>query len=180
MESLLRLSGKWLLSSDLLSLSRHYEGWICADKPTKGLLGDDDEATDLATLEKRLAEKHQQSKHESLASQASQSNPTSPSQATSGHDGVDSTPQSALTSPEPTKEREFRRDHSPPSDGKNEEEVAALSEMMCSLVTNQQGETRYIGEHRRNLSTSGADWYLCNRIIFWFLYIFAEGYSVGE
>ncbi|KAI0877038.1 N-terminal binuclear Zn cluster-containing protein [Hypoxylon argillaceum] len=110
-----------------------------------GLLGDDDEATDLATLEKRLAEKHQQSKHESLASQASQSNPTSPSQATSGHDGVDSTPQSALTSPEPTKEREFRRDHSPPSDGKNEEEVAALSEMMCSLVTNQQGETRYIG-----------------------------------
>ncbi|KAI0119914.1 N-terminal binuclear Zn cluster-containing protein [Nemania sp. FL0031] len=110
-----------------------------------GLLGEDDEATDLATLEKRLAEKHQQSKIGSIASQASQSTPTSPSQATSGPDGLDSTPQSALTSPEPTKEREFRRDHSPSPDGKNEEEVAALSEMMCSLVTNQQGETRYIG-----------------------------------
>ncbi|KAJ8123252.1 hypothetical protein ONZ43_g753 [Nemania bipapillata] len=110
-----------------------------------GLLGEDDEATDLATLEKRLADQRQQSKTGSLASQASQSNPTSPSQATSGPDGVDSTPQSALTSPEPTKEREFKRDHSPPYDVKDEEEVAALSEMMCSLVTNQQGETRYIG-----------------------------------
>ncbi|KAI1180811.1 N-terminal binuclear Zn cluster-containing protein [Nemania sp. FL0916] len=110
-----------------------------------GLLGDDDEATDLATLEKRLAEKHQQSKIGSRASQASHSNPTSPSQATSGADGLDSTPQSALTSPEPTKERDFQRDHSLPPNGKSEEEVAALSEMMCSLVTNQQGETRYIG-----------------------------------
>ncbi|KAI0490951.1 N-terminal binuclear Zn cluster-containing protein [Xylaria cf. heliscus] len=110
-----------------------------------GLLGEDDEATDLATLEKRLAEKRQQSKHGSLASQASLSNPTSPSQATSGPDGLDSAPQSALTSPEPIKEREFKRDHSPPPDGKSEEEVEALSEMMCSLVTNPQGETRYIG-----------------------------------
>jgi hypothetical protein len=116
-----------------------------ANKFFPGLLGDDDEATDLATLEKRLAEKHQQSKHASHASQASQSSPTSPSQATSAPDGSDSTPQSALTSPEPTKEREFTRDYSPPSDGKSESEVAALSEMMCSLVTNGQGETSYIG-----------------------------------
>ncbi|KAI1819051.1 N-terminal binuclear Zn cluster-containing protein [Xylaria intraflava] len=110
-----------------------------------GLLGDDDETTDLATLEKRLAEKRQNSKHASQASQASQSSATSPSQAASGLDGVESAPPSALTSPEPAKERENRRDFSPPSDGKGEEEVAALSEMMCSLVTNQQGETRYIG-----------------------------------
>lgn len=107
-----------------------------------GLLGDDDETTDLATLEKRLAEKHQHMKNISMALQ---SNPTSPSQSTSGHDGVESTPQSALTSPEPMKDRDSRRDASPPQDEKSEEEVAALSEMMCSLVTNQQGETRYIG-----------------------------------
>ncbi|KAI1366584.1 N-terminal binuclear Zn cluster-containing protein [Xylaria arbuscula] len=110
-----------------------------------GLLGEDDEATDLATLEKRLMEKQHQSKHGSIGSQASHSNPTSPSQTTSGHDGLDSAPQSALTSPEPTKEREFGRDRSPSSDLRNEEEVEALSEMMCSLVTNQEGETRYIG-----------------------------------
>ncbi|KAI0021928.1 N-terminal binuclear Zn cluster-containing protein [Xylariomycetidae sp. FL0641] len=108
-----------------------------------GLLGEDDESTDLATLEKRLAEKHQQSRQ---ASQALTSNPTSPAQTTSGHEGPASTPQSSLTSPEPTKEKEFRRDQSEqPESKKDEEEVAALSEMMCSLVTNQSGETRYIG-----------------------------------
>ncbi|KAI0897813.1 N-terminal binuclear Zn cluster-containing protein [Annulohypoxylon nitens] len=108
-----------------------------------GLLGDDDESTDLATLEKRLSEKHQQSRQ---ASQALTSNPTSPSQATSGHDGTVSTPRSSITSPEPSREKDFRKDHSPqPEKPKDEEEVEALSEMMCSLVTNQSGETRYIG-----------------------------------
>ncbi|KAI8964019.1 N-terminal binuclear Zn cluster-containing protein [Daldinia sp. FL1419] len=118
MESLLRLSDK------------------------KGLLGDDDESTDLATLEKRLAEKHQQSRQ---ASQAATSNPTSPSQATSGHDGAASTPRSSLTSPEPTKDRDYRKDGSPQPERPKDEEVESLSEMMCSLVTNQSGETRYIG-----------------------------------
>ncbi|OTA92649.1 hypothetical protein M434DRAFT_31670 [Hypoxylon sp. CO27-5] len=108
-----------------------------------GLLGDDDESTDLATLEKRLAEKHQLSRQ---ASQAATSNPTSPSQATSGHDGTASTPRSSLTSPEPSNQRDFKKDNSPqPEKLKDEEEVEALSEMMCSLVTNQSGETRYIG-----------------------------------
>ncbi|KAI1341992.1 N-terminal binuclear Zn cluster-containing protein [Xylariaceae sp. FL0016] len=123
-----------------------------------GLLGDDDESTDLATLEKRLAEKHQ---HSRQASQAPQSNPTSPSQATSGRDGTASTPQSSLTSPEPTKDKEFKRDHShEPEEKKDEEEVAALSEMMCSLVTNQSGETRYIGSSSgfSIFSPKGIEW----------------------
>ncbi|KAI0166901.1 N-terminal binuclear Zn cluster-containing protein [Hypoxylon sp. FL1284] len=108
-----------------------------------GLLGDDDESTDLATLEKRLAEKHQQSRQ---ASTAATSNPTSPSQATSGQDGPLSTPRSSITSPEPEKKWDPRKDASPqPEKAKDEEEVEALSEMMCSLVTNQSGETRYIG-----------------------------------
>ncbi|KAI1117235.1 N-terminal binuclear Zn cluster-containing protein [Nemania sp. NC0429] len=125
-----------------------------------GLLGEDDEATDLATLEKRLAEKHLQSKTGSHASQSSHSNVTSPSQATSGPDGSDSTPRSSFTSPEPPRERESRGEHSPPSDRKNEEEVAALSEMMCSLVTNQQGETRYIGSSSgfSIFSPKGIEW----------------------
>ncbi|KAK3326530.1 fungal-specific transcription factor domain-containing protein [Apodospora peruviana] len=109
-----------------------------------GLLGEDDNgATDLGTLEKKLAEKHQQSRQ---ASQAA-SNPTSPSQATSGQDGNPSTPRSSLASPEPMKESEKRKSLTPPEEKKSaeEEEVAALSEMMCSLVTNTHGETRYIG-----------------------------------
>ncbi|KAK0666854.1 6c6d08f8-8b27-48d1-a5e9-ee3a8a61eadc [Cercophora samala] len=110
-----------------------------------GLLGEDDNgATDLGTLEKKLAEKQQQSRQ---ASQAA-SNPTSPSQATSGHDGNVSTPQSSLASPEPAKDsKDKRKSITPDKDGQEEEqeEVAELSEMMCSLVTNTSGETRYIG-----------------------------------
>ncbi|KAI8225350.1 Fusaridione A cluster transcription factor fsdR [Colletotrichum sp. SAR 10_99] len=114
-----------------------------------GLLGEDDNGeTDLGTLEKRLAEKHQQSRQ---ASQVA-SNPTSPSQATSGQNENESTPQSAIASPEPTKdshkepkEGERRKSVHPEEPEKSEEEVEALSEMMCSLVTNQSGETRYIG-----------------------------------
>lgn len=46
------------------------------------------------------------------------------------------TPNSSTDSPEPPKAPE----------GPEEEEVEALSDMMCSLVTNNCGESRYIGE----------------------------------
>lgn len=116
----------------------------CALTPSRsGLLGEDDGATDLGTLEKKLAEKKQESRQ---ASQAAVSNPTSPSLATSAQEGAASTPRSSLTSPEPPKEGEEKRksvDGGRPQE--SEEEVEALSEMMCSLVTNTSGETRYIG-----------------------------------
>lgn len=76
------------------------------------------------------------------------SNPTSPSQVPSAAEGAHSTPQSTLTSPEPGKEShkdDKRKSITPAEDNQEEEEVEALSEMMCSLVTNQCGETRYIG-----------------------------------
>lgn len=108
------------------------------------MLGEDDGATDLGTLEKKLAEKRQESRQ---ASQACQSTPTSPSQATSAHEGGESTPRSSLTSPEPPKDkdRDERRKSTDGQRQEGEEEVEALSEMMCSLVTNNSGETRYIG-----------------------------------
>jgi hypothetical protein len=109
-----------------------------------GLLGEDDNgATDLGTLEKKLAEKHQQSRQ---ASQAV-SDPTSP-QPAPGRDGSASTPHSSLASPEPVKDSDkTMRSATPEKDGQDDEreEVAELSEMMCSLVTNTNGETRYIG-----------------------------------
>jgi hypothetical protein len=55
-----------------------------------------------------------------------------------------------MNSPEPTtKETEKRESTTPEKDKPEEEqEVSALSEMMCSLVTNNDGDTRYIGECR--------------------------------
>ncbi|KAK4168980.1 6c6d08f8-8b27-48d1-a5e9-ee3a8a61eadc [Cladorrhinum sp. PSN259] len=117
-----------------------------------GLLGEDDNgATDLGTLEKKLAEqKQQQSRQPSQAA----SNPTSPSHTASGQDGNASTPRSSLASPgpEPIKDSAEKRKSFTPDKEKDKasqdgegEQVAELSEMMCSLVTNNEGETRYIG-----------------------------------
>ncbi|EAQ90482.1 hypothetical protein CHGG_02417 [Chaetomium globosum CBS 148.51] len=108
-----------------------------------GLLDEDDNgATDLGTLEKKLVEKHQQSRQ---ASQAV-SDPTSPPPVP-GQEARASTPHSSLASPESAKDSDKMNSITPEKDSQDgeREEVAELSEMMCSLVTNTNGETRYIG-----------------------------------
>jgi hypothetical protein len=109
-----------------------------------GLLNEDDNGrTDLGTLEKRLAEKDMSRRASAIPGG---SHPTSPSQGTGTtpqQDGNISSPQSSLTSPEPQSEKDAERRDEPP---KTAEEVEALSDMMCSLVTNNCGETRYIGK----------------------------------
>lgn len=86
------------------------------------------------------------------------SSPTSPSQGTPGQEGTGSTPQSALTSPEPVREthriNDKRKSVVSADESQEGEEVEALSEMMCSLVTNQCGETRYIGTRRSTLTVT--------------------------
>lgn len=111
-----------------------------------GLLGEDEE-TDLGALEKRLEEKKSQSRQ---ASTAAGSNPTSPrSQATSAQEGPTS-PSSVTSSKEKERKKEEKDDKkeylSPTVEQEEEEDVEALSDMMCSLVTNQSGETRYLGK----------------------------------
>ncbi|KAL7823283.1 N-terminal binuclear Zn cluster-containing protein [Trichoderma gracile] len=106
-----------------------------------GILVNDDD--DLAELEKRLTEKAQQT------AGAQSSAPSSPSRLTFESDGTAS-PRSSVTSPGFQKDKDRRQDdkHKPiatPVSLQGEEEVEALSEMMCSLVTNNCGETRYIG-----------------------------------
>lgn len=136
--------------SDITGLTTNRAVHSDADyRSVVGILGEDENGEmDLGMLERKLVEKHQ------LSRQASQavSQPTSPSQATSGQDGTSSsTPRSSLTSPEPSRDKDHDHDKrksvppGPPEEKKPEEEVEALSEMMCSLVTNNSGETRYIG-----------------------------------
>ena len=127
-----------------------------------GLLGEDDDDTDLGTLEKKLAEKQRETSRQ--GSQAA-SNPSSPSHTVSGNE--ESTPHSSVASPEHAREGEgapgssaagpsggstenggkkSASSSSEKKSGKKEEEAESLSEMMCSLVTNNFGETRYIGK----------------------------------
>lgn len=94
---------------------------------------DDDGSTDLATLEKRLADRAGQS--------TTPRNSTSDDMRASAAPTAQHTPAPALPSPRSgtaSPEPEKR----PNGEAKEED---ALAEMMCSLVTNNCGETRYIG-----------------------------------
>ncbi|KAL8630922.1 hypothetical protein Q9189_003339 [Teloschistes chrysophthalmus] len=107
-----------------------------------GLLSDEDvDRTDLSMLEKRLVDKTTARSNSSTPSDTPQSQRGSqpPPSANSGSllspasANKLPTPQSMSNSPQPAEETN------------REEEVEALSDMMCSLVTNNCGETRYIG-----------------------------------
>lgn len=120
MESLLRLSG--LLSEN------------------------DDGSTDLGTLEKRLAHKSARKSSVSFAEGTPRTAESTP--APSRHEGSESHHGTPIhidaDAPSPAS------DFSTPEEAskepkKTEAEVEALSDMMCSLVTNNCGETRYIG-----------------------------------
>lgn len=137
-----------------------------------GLLSEDDGGkTDLGTLEKRLADR-------SLANGANPlkmarnlgaqgvMQPTTTSQSTP-HAESQSTPRTTNASPEPQKD--------------SETEVEALSDMMCSLVTNNCGETRYIGKlFVKYLSSHLPKLISCSRIIIRVLNILAKRHSMGE
>lgn len=103
-----------------------------------GLLTEADAGkTDLSALEKRFADKSSQpgglSSKQSTASfgfnQTSQPSPITSTPHADSH----TSPRTAATSPDSQKETEA--------------ELDSLSDMMCSLVTNNCGETRYIGNH---------------------------------
>ena len=106
-----------------------------------GLLNEEDgDRTDLGTLEKRLANRGS-SQIGSLTPVASPPGSGRGSQLPLPNDSAHSTPQrdrlptpgSSMASPAPPARRE--------------DEVEALSDMMCSLVTNHCGETKYIGTY---------------------------------
>jgi len=143
MESLLRLSGTFRLTPTTFA-----SGELA--KPFIGLLSEDDNGrTDLGTLEKRLADKNLSQR----TSAAPGSNPTSPSQSTP-NEGSGSTPRSTLTSPEPPNKNGDKQRRTSGTPEKTQEEVEALSDMMCSLVTNNCGETRYIGKNYLDMNVA--------------------------
>jgi len=104
-----------------------------------GLISEDDLAkTDLGTLEKRLADR-------SLANGANASKNANRSGSANAAGSHNSTPRVDSQSSPRTSAA------SPESQKGSETEVEALSDMMCSLVTNNCGETRYIGRYATGL-----------------------------
>lgn len=108
-----------------------------------GLLGrEDDDRTDLGTLERRLADKTYSQSNGGTPTKDSASSSNSGSQPRTLQSPHDTPQLEKMPTPIHSPEDEPPRDQ--PPRGK-EEAVEELSDMMCSLVTNNCGETRYIG-----------------------------------
>ena len=111
-----------------------------------GLLSDQDaETTDLQTLEQKLVEKNAQMSKENGVSRdpsPASGDSTSPTVETSA---------AAATAGASEKTNGHKSSENAPN-GRKDEAVEALSEAMCSLVTNNYGDTRYIGESRPNIN----------------------------
>lgn len=106
-----------------------------------GLLSEDEAGkTDLGTLEKRLAEKASAKENGAKATES----PAPPKSG--GSSSVhESSPRPGSTRDSHDTPRDTITTPSTVDGDKSREEVENLSEAMCSLVTNNVGETRYIG-----------------------------------
>ncbi|KAI4177077.1 MAG: hypothetical protein LQ343_000559 [Gyalolechia ehrenbergii] len=106
-----------------------------------GLLSDEDvDRTDLGTLEKKLADK--------TLSKSPAATPANTPKRSLSVSQLPATLSPRITTPQANKIPSPQSSAASPKSTENEkpeEEVEALSDMMCSLVTNNCGETRYIG-----------------------------------
>lgn len=114
-----------------------------------GLLAEDDGGrTDLGTLEKKLAERQSQQPRSTVTSPQESQHSSSRGGAQPVQTPVAATPQDQQTGPQGQGANVSSPDG--PNTSKNPfnkdpKEVDALADQMCSLITNQCGETRYIG-----------------------------------
>ena len=106
-----------------------------------GLLSEEDGGkTDLGTLEKRLADRSMSAGAPPAAKSPSRF--TAPPSATQSQQNTASRHSTPRVESQPSP---HTAPTSPESQRDSEPEVEGLSDMMCSLVTNNCGETRYIG-----------------------------------
>jgi hypothetical protein len=133
--------------------AKYIEGLENRMRRLEGLLkmaGIADSETDIPSIERRLQQAQQQSQHNDLNSFSAATAAARSSLENAGNSRTGSLhstpPQDSNSSP--------RVADSPVSQEDKEHEVEALSDMMCSLVTNNCGETRYIGMYMHILRQS--------------------------
>ncbi len=108
-----------------------------------GLLSEEEAGkTDLGTLEKRLAEKASSKEPTVQRTETAQ-----PSKSSSASIAPENSPRPGSSRESLETPRDTVTSPSTEDDKPNQAEVENLSEAMCSLVTNNVGETRYIGLH---------------------------------
>lgn len=148
-----------------------------------GLLSEGDAQTDLGTLEKRLADKTTTGSKTATPSRTSEASGPAPGARSESIPSYQNTPQqprlasptSGMASPEPPPRNGSQRNG---TQEKPEQEVDSLSDMMCSLVTNNCGETRYIGSISPRYNTQSTLTFV--RLFIWFLHLLAERHTMGK
>lgn len=111
-----------------------------------GLLNDDDEGGDLSVLEQRLAQQVNSNRPSPAPGTAhSRTRPNSQQgQQNTSHRSNLASPRSGRSSPHLQHGEQKAKEHSKKKDdGKDVDDLADM--MWCSLMTNSQGETRFIG-----------------------------------
>ncbi|KAK5945477.1 hypothetical protein PMZ80_002682 [Knufia obscura] len=116
-----------------------------------GLISDEEAGrSDLAAIERRLAEKHKSQPKTTSSPKLSLDTPNSSAQRNDSQAGTPSinnmSPRESVTSPGSVSDKP--------------EQIENISDMMCSLVTNGSGETRYIGSSSALsiFSQKGIEW----------------------
>lgn len=108
-----------------------------------GLITDEEAGrSDLGAIERRLAEKTRASSHRTGSPRTGIDTPNSAQRMTESQGG---SPTHANISPRESIASPITADSDRPQD------VESISDLMCSLVTNGAGETRYIGESIENV-----------------------------
>lgn len=162
-----------------MSSAKYIEGLENRMRRLEGLLkmaGIADSETDIPSIERRL-QQAQQSQHNDLNSFSAATAAARASIENAGKSRTGSLhstpPQDSNSSPRVT--------DSPVSQEDKEHEVEALSDMMCSLVTNNCGETRYIGMYKHILL-----WYFylsktkTRRFLLWLFNLLTPRHPMGQ
>lgn len=110
-----------------------------------GMLAEDNGHTDLGTLEKRLQERHGVDTTSNEATPQSQHSYTRGGATNVPTPAADGTPQEPVISPPNVVSPQQDKSAQQNPFKKDAKEVDVLADQMCSLITNNYGETRYIG-----------------------------------
>ena len=143
-----------------------------------GILEKDDDRTDLGTLEKRLTDKA--NGNPSGSSVDSPAGPPTARSDSPAQQDAEADVDAAASDRRPSTGRTIASPKSQIKQVKKEPgEVEALSEMMCSLVTNHRGEARYIGASPGS-KRMGALRLTIGRLIVRLLDLLAQRYTMGQ
>ena len=128
--------------------------------------------TDLGTLEQRLAQKQSPSSPAQSPHSRKASSSFDTARGTSPLKETNRSPPVGQTSPEAIKSEQKPQ--------KSERDVEDISDMMCSLMTNNHGETKYLGTVQAHVVCQDLQADSIFRFVLRYVHIFSTGHTMGR